>query len=420
MTMDTKALLAEAEALKPQLLTDRRTLHRDPEVGPSLPRTAAYVTERLTALGYTPRPLAGGVVADITGEDTGRCVLLRADMDALRVREATGLDFQSENGAMHACGHDMHAAMLLGAAALLKRHQADLKGTVRLVFQPDEEGFTGAKSMLAAGVLKDAPSPKAALALHVNSGTPSGMVLCGRGTFMAGCTLFRVSARGTGCHGAMPETGVDPINIAAHIYLALQALTAREISAKEPAVVTIGHFQGGQAPNIIPEEAVMEGTIRTFDRELTARIMERIQAIAENTATAFRGSAKVEEIASAPPLVNDPALMEQVSGWAEELAGKEKVYRLDQGAWAPRTLPPSPMSCPAPTCCWGPERRRRTPATASPCTTRRWCSTRTFSPPAQRSTPCSPCGCWRRKPEPSPPLFAANSDFVHQRQRRRW
>ena len=177
------------------------------------------MTERLTALGYTPRPLAGGVVADITGEDTGRCVLLRADMDALRVREATGLDFQSENGAMHACGHDMHAAMLLGAAALLKRHQADLKGTVRLVFQPDEEGFTGAKSMLAAGVLKDAPTPKAALALHVNSGTPSGMVLCGRGTFMAGCTLFRISVRGTGCHGAMPETGVDPINIAAHIYL---------------------------------------------------------------------------------------------------------------------------------------------------------------------------------------------------------
>ena len=172
MTMDTKALLAEAEALKPQLLTDRRTLHRNPEVGPSLPHTAAYVTERLTALGYTPRPLAGGVVADITGEDTGRCVLLRADMDALRVREATGLDFQSENGAMHACGHDMHAAMLLSAAALLKRHQADLKGTVRLVFQPDEEGFTGAKAMLAAGVLKDAPTPQAALALHVNSGPP--------------------------------------------------------------------------------------------------------------------------------------------------------------------------------------------------------------------------------------------------------
>ena len=151
MTMDTKALLAEAEALKPQLLTDRRTLHRDPEVGPSLPRTAAYVTERLMALGYTPRPLAGGVVADTTGEDTGRCVLLRADMDALRVREATGLDFQSENGAMHACGHDMHAAMLLGAAALLRKYQAQLNGTVKLVFQPDEEGFT-ASGALRMGV----------------------------------------------------------------------------------------------------------------------------------------------------------------------------------------------------------------------------------------------------------------------------
>ena len=258
MTMDTKALLAEAEALKPQLLTDRRTLHRDPEVGPSLPRTAAYVTERLMALGYTPRPLAGGVVADTTGEDTGRCVLLRADMDALRVREATGLDFQSENGAMHACGHDMHTAMLLGAAALLKRHQADLKGTVRLVFQPDEEGFTGAKSMLEAGVLKDAPTPQAALALHVNSGTPSGMVLCGRGTFMAGCTLFRISVRGTGCHGAMPETGVDPINIAAHIYLALQALTAREISAKEPAVMMLGACPPWNRPTVTTAGSLAE------------------------------------------------------------------------------------------------------------------------------------------------------------------
>ena len=186
-------------------------------------------------------------------------------------------------------------------------------------------------AMLAAGILKKKPEPQAALALHVHSGTPSGLALCGRGTFMAGCTLFRISVRGTGCHGAMPETGVDPINIAAHIYLSLQELTAREISAKEPAVVTIGHFQGGQAPNIIPEEAVMEGTIRTFDRELTARIMERIRVIAENTAAAFRGSAQVEEIASAPPLVNDPALMDRVAGWAEELAGKERVYRLDQG-----------------------------------------------------------------------------------------
>ena len=330
--MDIKALAQDAA---PYVVERRHYYHQHPELTGEEKNTRDAIHRDLEALGITDiRDMVNcyGLVATIHGGKPGKTVGLRADTDALPFQEETGLPFAScEPGKMHACGHDMHAAMLLSAAALLKRHQSDLKGTVRLVFQPDEEGFTGAKSMLAAGVLKDAPSPKAALALHVNSGTPSGMVLCGRGTFMAGCTLFRISVRGTGCHGAMPETGVDPINIAAPIYLSLQELTAREISAKEPAVVTIGHFQGGQAPNIIPEEAVMEGTIRTFDRELTARIMERIRVIAENTAAAFRGSATVEEIASAPPLVNDPALMEQVSGWAEELAGKEKVYRLDQG-----------------------------------------------------------------------------------------
>lgn len=173
MTMDTKALLAEAEALKPQLLTDRRTLHRDPEVGPSLPRhrrlrdgTADGRWDTLPA-----RWPGAWWRTSLVRTPAGACC--SGGYGRSPVREATGLDFQSENGRHARCRHDMHAAMLLSAAALLKRHQADLKGTVRLVFQPDEEGFTGAKSMLAAGVLKDAPTPKAALALHVNSGTPS-------------------------------------------------------------------------------------------------------------------------------------------------------------------------------------------------------------------------------------------------------
>ena len=171
-------------------------------------------------------------------------------MDALCVTEQTGLDFASANGCMHACGHDMHAAMLLGAAKLLREYQGELNGTVKLVFQPDEEGFTGAKAMLSAGVLKD-PAPQAGFALHVNSGTPSGLVLCGRGTFMAGCMLFRITVNGVGCHGAMPEKGVDPLNIASHIYLSLQEIISREIGAKTPAVVTIGRMTGGEAPNII-------------------------------------------------------------------------------------------------------------------------------------------------------------------------
>lgn len=329
--MELHTLLQEAEVMQPEILADRRALHRNPETGAELPETAAYVKRRLEALGYAPRMLAGGVAAEITGEKTGRCILLRADMDALRIREETALDFRSENGNMHACGHDLHAAMLLGAAGLLQKHRQELAGTVRLVFQPDEEGFTGAKTMLAAGVLREAPQPQAAVALHVHSGTPSGLVLCGRGTFMAGCTIFRVTAEGTGCHGAMPETGIDPINIAAHIYLALQELTARELAAEVPAVVTVGRFHGGEAPNIIPGTCVLEGTIRTFDREVTARLMARIGEIAENTARAFRGSARVEELASAPPLKNDPALMNRMADWAEELVGSQRVYRMDKG-----------------------------------------------------------------------------------------
>ena len=323
-------ILAAAQGERENILTYRRTIHRDPEVGSPTPRTAAYIAGELKKLGYQPQALGGGLVTAITGKDTGRCVLLRADMDALAGREQSGLDFQADNGAMHACGHDMHAAMLLGAAALLRKYQDRLNGTVKLVFQPDEEGFTGAKAMLKAGVLEN-PKPQAAIALHVNSGTPSGMVLCGRGTFMAGCTLFRVTVTGKGCHGAMPETGVDPINIAAHIYLALQELVSREVPAKSPAVVTVGRFQAGQLPNVIPDRAVLEGTIRTFDRELSQRLMDRIRQVAESVAAAFRGSALVEEPASAPPLRNDPALMDQAANWAEEVAGADRVIRLDQG-----------------------------------------------------------------------------------------
>lgn len=331
MQLSAQELLTAAQEIKQEILADRRTIHQHPEVGTHLPVTKSYVIKRLVESGYEPQKLCdSGIVATITGKDTGRCILLRADMDALNIQEQTDLDFKSENGAMHACGHDMHTAMLLGAAKLLRQYQAQLNGTVKLVFQPDEEGFTGAKSMLAAGVLND-PKPQVGMALHVNSGTPSGLVLCGRGTFMAGCTLFRIHIHGVGCHGAMPETGVDPLNIAAHVYLSLQELISREIAAKQPAVVTIGHMQGGQAPNIIPQDAILEGTIRTFDRELTAHIMQRIEAIAQCTAQAFRGSAEVIELASAPPLVNDPDLVNAMGDLAQQLVGQNAVYRLDEG-----------------------------------------------------------------------------------------
>lgn len=331
MSIDSQKILSRAEQIKSEIIADRREIHRCPEVGTTLPRTKEYVKKRLSQMGYEPVEICeSGIVATITGEDTGKCILLRADMDALKVTDKTDLDFKSENENMHACGHDMHTAMLLGAARLLKEFQSDLQGTVKLVFQPDEEGFTGAKSMLKAGVLNN-PTPAAGLALHVNSGTPSGLILCGRGTFMAGCTLFRITVKGIGCHGAMPENGVDPLNIAAHIYLSLQEIVSREIPAKSPAVVTIGKLCGGQAPNIIPQEAVIEGTIRTFDRDLSAHILERISSIAKCTAKAFRGSAETVELSSAPPLLNNPDLVNQMGDYAEDLFGKKLVYRVDEG-----------------------------------------------------------------------------------------
>ena len=333
MYFDLERLHKQVADVFDEVAAFRRDIHMHPELSEHEARTETKICDWLNALDIPyEKGIAGhGICATIYGQRTDKTAAIRADIDALPVTEQTGLPYASQNeGVMHACGHDMHTAMLLGAAQLLMRHRQELSGTVKLVFQPDEEGFTGAKSMLAAGVLQN-PAPGEALALHVHSGTPSGTVLCGSGTFMAGCTLFRITVRGKGCHGAMPETGVDPIGIAAQIWLALQEITGRELPAKTPAVVTVGRFQAGQAPNIIPDEAVLEGTVRTFDRAVTAQIMERIRQLSEGIASAFRGSAQMEELASAPPLQNDPALTEDMAALAETLLGREKVYRLKEG-----------------------------------------------------------------------------------------
>lgn len=324
-------ILEAAEQLKEELLQIRRTIHQNPEAGPSLPHTKEFVMKKLREYGYQPEEICeSGIVATLEGGKPGKTILLRADMDALSILEKAPVSFASENGKMHACGHDMHATMLLGAARLLMEHREEIEGQVKLVFQPDEEGFTGAKAMLKAGVLEN-PAVDAGFALHVNSGTPSGMVLCGMGTCMAGCTLFRIQVKGTGCHGAMPETGVDPINIAAHIYLSLQEIIAREVAPTKPAVVTIGKFVGGKAPNIIPGEVVMEGTIRTLDRELSEQIFQRIQDISAQTAALFRGAAEVTEIASAPPLLNNKEMVKEMAGYVGELVDPSKVIVFEQG-----------------------------------------------------------------------------------------
>ena len=323
--------MEQAKLIKEDMIVYRRTIHSNPEVGSKLPETKAYVIDKLIKFGYDPKEICeSGIVATIKGDKPGKTFLLRADMDALPMKEDAECDFKSINGCMHSCGHDMHTAMLLGAAKLLKQNQDQIEGTIKLVFQPDEEGFTGAKKMIQAGVLQN-PKVDAAMAMHVHSGTPSNIILCGLGTSIAGCNRFRIIVKGSGCHGAMPETGVDPINIAAHIYLSLQEIISREISATKPAVVTIGKFVGGDAPNIIPGEVVMEGTIRSLDKEVGEFIFNRINDIVISTAKMFRGEAELIELSSVPPLINDNNLAYEITNYMKDLVGEQSVILFESG-----------------------------------------------------------------------------------------
>ena len=323
--------MEQAIAIKDDIVEYRRTIHSNPEVGAELPKTKAYVMDKLREFGYTPEEICeSGIVTTIEGAKPGKTFLLRADMDALPMAEATSCDFKATNGAMHSCGHDMHTAMLLGAARLLKQNQDQIEGTVKLVFQPDEEGFTGAKKMIEAGVLEN-PKVDAAMAMHVNSGTPSNLVVCGKGTSIGGCYRFRIVVKGTGCHGAMPETGVDPIFIAHQIYSGLQTILTREIPATKPAVITIGKFVGGDAPNIIPGEVIMEGTFRYLDKEMGEMVIGRMNDIVTSTAKTFRGEAELIELSSVPPLTNNNELADELTGYMKDIVGERGVFVYEGG-----------------------------------------------------------------------------------------
>ena len=318
-----------AQGLKDELVEIRRHIHQNPEVGRDLPATREFVMKKLTEFGYEPQLVAGiGVVAYAGGRKPGKTFLLRSDMDALPIKEMTDYPFKATNDHMHACGHDMHTAMLLGGAKLLKEYEDEIEGTVKLLFQPDEEGFTGAKSMIEAGILEN-PKVDAAMAFHVKSEAPSNLIVYGKGKNISSCIRFRITVQGVGCHGAMPETGVDPIYIAAHIFLALQEIKTREIAATEPLVLTIGKFAGGATPNVIPDQVVMEGTIRTYSNEVGETVMKRMDDMVQATASMFRGSAKLEELSSVPALTNDAAVADEIAGYLKEILPAESIVNID-------------------------------------------------------------------------------------------
>ena len=326
--MDPKELMAEAAVLEPQLQNWRRTLHRHPEVGFDLPQTRALVKQALTEMGYTPQDCGkAGILVLAGGKKPGKTILLRGDMDALPIQEESGVDFASEvPGRMHGCGHDMHTAMMLGAAKLLKAHKEELEGTVKLEFQPAEEIFQGSPDMIANGLLED-PKVDAAVMFHVVAGMPlpSGMVLVpGGGITMASCEQYHITVHGKGGHGSMPEACIDPITAAAHIHIALQEINSREMDPHSFGVFTTGRFQAGAASNVIPDTAEMWGTIRTIDPEnkVGELIHKRMTEIAQGVAAAYRCTAEVGFSDYCPCMVVDHALAGNALTYMTELVGQ--------------------------------------------------------------------------------------------------
>ena len=305
--------------LKDETVAHRRFFHVNAEVGLNMPKGQAYVLEELKKLGIDAKPCGHGVTATVG--NGGKCLLLRADMDALPMAEESGLEFACPTGTeAHTCGHDFHVAMLLTAAKMLKENEANLEGTVKFMFQPAEETFEGAKNMLENGILEN-PAPDAALAYHVTSGKmPVGIYMYNNAsTMMFSVDGFKITVKGKGAHGAYPHASIDPINIAVHIYTALEALIAREVDPAKANLLTIGKFAAGTASNIIPETAELQGTIRSNDKPSRELLVRRMKEIAVKTAECYGGTAEIEMLSEVPPLICDPKLTNEFVGYMKDM-----------------------------------------------------------------------------------------------------
>lgn len=326
-------LLRDAQQCRNELVNWRRKLHTMAETGFDLVNTRKFVWEQLVQMGYAPKECGRcGIIADLG--QPGKTILLRADMDALPIREETGLAYASLSGDMHACGHDLHTAMLLGAAKLLKDHESGLKGRVRLMFQGAEETLQGAADMIENGALKGVD---AAMMLHVTiAPLPTGTaIISSPGVSAPAADYFTVQVNGHGCHGSAPQDGVDAITAAAHILIGLQEIQARELGIGDQAVLTVGTIRGGSAANAITGSVCMAGTVRTPSETVRHRLKQRMEEISRGIATAFRTEAEVIFGNGCPCLENDAVLSGKVTAYLKELLGSNCAYtarELDQGA----------------------------------------------------------------------------------------
>ena len=316
-----------AHALAERTVALRRDLHQHPEIAFQETRTAGLVAERLRALGLTPRTGVGttGVVAVWDSGRPGPTVLARADMDALPVPEEKDVAYRSQrDGWMHACGHDGHTAVLLSVAEVLLARAGELRGRVVFLFQPAEEVVRGAAAMLDDGAL-DGIEADHALGLHLSSMHPTGVVAVRAGPSMAATDSFRLVVHGRGGHAAKPNETVDPVLVAAHLVLALQALVSRETDPVDQSVISVTSVHGGTAFNIIPEAVELKGTLRTFDADTRANLRRRIQEVAAGVAGTFRASVTPEWIEGSPAVVNDAAATERLRAVARRVVGADRV-----------------------------------------------------------------------------------------------
>lgn len=311
--------LKRAQELEASMKNDRHYLHQNAEVGFDLPITTKYVMDRLQEIGLEPKEICkSGVTALIEGKKPGKTYLLRADMDALSMNEENVLEFTSKTNAAHNCGHDMHTAILLGAAQILKENVDELEGNVRLMFQPNEEAFLGSKAMIEAGVLEDVD---VASCMHMMLDYDASNYACAPGFFSSSCDGFKITVNGKGCHGAMPHLGIDPINVGMSICTAFQQLVSRETPPKETASLTFGQFSGGNTPNIVPDKVVIQGTLRTYNAELRAKLVNRMQTIVKSAGEMYGTTVEYEVLSDVPSIYVNPEMLEEVKTYLSEIEG---------------------------------------------------------------------------------------------------
>lgn len=319
----------EANNIKDELIEIRRTLHQYPELGFEETNTSNFIKEFLRKEGIQFKEFAGtGVCGIIEGTKEGknnRVIGLRADIDGLPMQDKKVCSYASKvSGKMHACGHDGHTTILLGVAKLLNKNKDKFNGTVKLIFEPAEETTGGARVMIEEGVLKN-PTVDVMCGLHVEETLDAGMIMVRRGTVNAASNPFTITIKGSGGHGAYPDTAIDPIVMASHVVTSLQSIVSREIKPVNPAVVTIGSIHGGTAQNIIPSEVKLGGIIRTMTNEDREFAKKRLQDIVNGVCTTFRGSADIEIEESYPCLYNDDNMVEILESSAKSIIGSENV-----------------------------------------------------------------------------------------------